>query len=690
MTPTNPSWLMRWRAFTHALYLVRFNLLMLAAGYILLSVGQGRDVLIALAEDSPKQWLAVFGFFCAATYWGFSVWLWARTMLDTQFPNPPEHRAGFNLWRRHMPRTLGLLAFIALAHALWLAHDGSPAETQAKLINLALIALLIGALFWIFAYSAYRASGRIAERFGEGFRIHSISDGELPPFEHVLDALCGLRGVFVILSMLLGTGLFFASWLIPVQVGTLFGAIALFMIWAGSWLPIGSAITAFSSSTGFPLLAPLLLGALLFSFWNDNHEITHLDEAVQAELDPATRPDLDAALQAWTESQPENGSLPLVMVATAGGGIRAAYWTATILGELQDRTATDPRLQPLDRQLFALSGVSGGSVGSAVYRAVLSAQRMGKLAGDCKDVGVRRCAQRVLSHDLLGPAAASLLYPDMAQRFLPLPIMHPDRGRALEMSWEQAFRDSTGTPLLGQSLLNLYREEGRQWPALLLNATWVANGRRIVASNLKLDDRRLPVTEDQLTILGRDLPLSTAAHNSARFPGVSPAGMWKDPQGEIAGRLVDGGYFENYGAATALEILRVAKHKLGNRILPVVIAISSDPSLPRDVKDLSDTTPLHWAYEIRSPARAMFRTRGARGVEAIEHLKDWTLNEGGGVYAYFRMCSDDQGEFDPPLGWALSAAAREVIDSYLPSEGNSICSGNEKSRQKVLDALKKS
>jgi len=249
MTSTTPSWRMRWHAFTHAIYLVRFNVLMLLAGYALLSVDQGRDVLIALAESSADNKLAVAGFLAAATYWGFSVWLWARTMLDTQFPNPPEHRAGFNFWRRHLPRALGLLAFIALAHALWLAHDGAPELTREKLSSLAITALIIGGLFWVFAYSIYGASERITARLGENFRVHRIEDEELPPFEHVLDSLCGLRGIFVILSILLGTGLFFASWLIPVQVGGLFGAVTLFLIWAGTWLPIGSAITIFSTRT---------------------------------------------------------------------------------------------------------------------------------------------------------------------------------------------------------------------------------------------------------------------------------------------------------------------------------------------------------------------------------------------------------------------------------------------------------
>ncbi len=46
---------------------------------------------------------------------------------------------------------------------------------------------------------------------------------------------------------------------------------------------------------------------------------------------------------------------------------------------------------------------------------------------------------------------------------------------------------------------------------------------------------------------------STAALNSARFPFISPAGTIRDTE-EIADRIVDGGYFENYGALSAKEL----------------------------------------------------------------------------------------------------------------------------------------
>ena len=83
---------------------------------------------------------------------------------------------------------------------------------------------------------------------------------------------------------------------------------------------------------------------------------------------------------------------------------------------------------------------------------------------------------------------------------------------------------------------------------------------------------------DALHVLGKDVRASTAAHNSARFTYVSPAG----DLGNRNGSVIDGGYFENYGALTALELARAAKEALkdeGPAIKLVFLLISSDPGL---------------------------------------------------------------------------------------------------------------
>ena len=93
-----------------------------------------------------------------------------------------------------------------------------------------------------------------------------------------------------------------------------------------------------------------------------------------------SRPTVEQAAQAWYQQAKtafkndhpgwdENGDVPVPMliVATAGGGIRAAYWTAAVLDKLD--TQSDGKVRPY---LFAVSGVSGGSVGATAFEAALA------------------------------------------------------------------------------------------------------------------------------------------------------------------------------------------------------------------------------------------------------------------------------------------------------------------------------
>jgi hypothetical protein len=64
----------------------------------------------------------------------------------------------------------------------------------------------------------------------------------------------------------------------------------------------------------------------------------------------------------------------LIIVAAEGGGIRAAYWTAGILTRLVD---CPPALAD---SLFAISAVSGGSLGAAVYVSLRAVPRVADAA----------------------------------------------------------------------------------------------------------------------------------------------------------------------------------------------------------------------------------------------------------------------------------------------------------------------
>jgi hypothetical protein len=704
------------RALSFTVARCRFNLLVLIGGAGLLLTDQGRDLLIAYGEDGKTLRLTAGVF-----VWAFSIWGWARVLLDIQWAELPGCVPCYNFWRTWLPRILGVIAFAAVVFSAW----------QADQLAIAFWALGGMVVFFVFVWKRRPWARRLATaaaahnrssiaavaRLFEAAEIEPMSS---PPHPDLWSALqlpskgaddgdaIALRWL-IFLTMVVGWLLLFAlATFTPVVLGSHTGAMLLLFVWSATWLPVGSLLSYYADRLGFPLLTGLALLAVVSSFFNDNHEIRHTTQASKVE----ERPTVSAALAAWAKANaaPDGKPVPFVVVATAGGGIRAAYWTGTVLGKLHEEVKPE-----LPRRLFAVSSVSGGSVGAAAYRALVAfdADSPEKFAQACpaEKGGMLSCAQRALSEDFLGAVSAALLYPDLVQRFVPYPLF-PDRGAALEEAFESAFNKTTGDEKIERSLMAL--SSPRPWPALFLNSTWVGNGRRIVASNLRYDDKGpasdfFKLVNDQLTIIGRDLRLSTAAHNSARFPFVSPPGMWKDAKGDkIVGRLQDGGLFENYGAETALEILTYACDALhcvsapgtqgasvaspgpgeGVTVFPVVILISSDPSLPEHFSDSPVNPPIEFSYELRATVRTYERVRGGRGQEAASQLEGWTAGRGGRFF-HFRMCDPETKGVQPPLGWALSVAARQRIASYLLAEKPppSCVDGNRKNLKELTELL---
>jgi hypothetical protein len=109
----------------------------------------------------------------------------------------------------------------------------------------------------------------------------------------------------------------------------------------------------------------------------------------------------------WLENRPSfkradsaEGKYPVFIVAAQGGGQYAAYHTALVLARLYDQC---PKLKD---HVFAISSVSGGSVGAATISELL--RTSGSLADSCdgaarNDGALERSVQHFFSHDFVTP-----------------------------------------------------------------------------------------------------------------------------------------------------------------------------------------------------------------------------------------------------------------------------------------------
>jgi hypothetical protein len=352
-------------------------------------------------------------------------------------------------------------------------------------------------------------------------------------------------------------------------------------------------------------LVGLVAGNLLF---NNGHSHNVYDQGtLPATMTAAdgtrTGVDLSTAFDQWVAgncagSGHAGSTVPLILVTAPGGGLRAAYWTASTLTAIfgPDRSTPVPSCPgaAAPDRIFAMGGASGGSLGVLAYEAGLSGTRSATWYAD-----------QIGRPDFLTDPLTWLLTVDAARAF----IGYGGEDRARRMSDDFA-EHVTG---LGDDFFaGTWGLSGRS-PLMLLTATQVESGCRLNLSGLRLTDPTsraegqscaaigrgearadAPVTTDVLDVLcdaGGHAPASlsraTAALLSARFPYISPSGQMYSclsstgVTGSTA--IVDGGYADNTGLQMLLSLWPrleplIAAHnqQAGNAtIVPILVDVAN-------------------------------------------------------------------------------------------------------------------
>ena len=655
-----------------AAWLCIYPILLVVAGLVLLVlVPQGNELLEATARHDQLGFKLIFHLSVAA--WALSAWYCSRVLLQRRF----HGRFGSKvlesgerfviLVRTWLPRLLGAAIYLALAaYLLFVARE--------RLEGLAVLA--IGAAYWVFV--VYR---RVALQHAPSAAARK-------------DALDRSTRIVLAVSLGLTVALLAGFLLSPVELPRRLGAAPIILLAFTAWILSGSIVfVLLPKAYGLPSLALLPLALALAAGGVDNHEPR------QAAPQGERAASIQASALEWLKLHEEEFRrsraqgeefFPVYVAAAEGGGLRAAYWTASVLGELE--RATEGRFS---RRLFAISGVSGGSLGGASFVAELGPKVD---CGTPEEVNVRNCVRYFLKGDFLSPVTAYLLFPDLLQRFVPfLPIRRFDRARALELSWESSWARTHPNAKSNPFAAPYEQAAGRLAPRLFLNATRVETGKRVLVSPARFDEDELPEVDDLLAIGGRrwSVPLSTAVHLSARFSYVSPAAkVCKDASescglDQVWGRVVDGGYHENSGAQTAAGVLRALRRAARQfeaaqpagrtRIQAQVLIITNDPNSARLCEESAEVAPGRWYAELFSPLDALWNARSARGGQARRALAD--------AAAGFRRdpldkdCAADGSrentlefslsgtqERPPALGWFLGAGSTTRMDKALCRE----------------------
>lgn len=724
------------------IFLTRFSvLIIIVVAFVLLMVPQGQETLRNLGEHEKFCTRLFFKLFCFAFsvgLWAVNGWYFSRVLLDVFVEE--EHLG--DKWSHGIPRFLGASAFIAVAMALHLSSYSYFVKISPSQLNLYFwifstplfiiyffkpdwMHKFIGALATVytliylcichcFAYNAYYPWHHLNQMalvilwmaFGFHWAIHwrkiLIEKNKSPENSQKNEEVrknffvpTEMKGntkfkdwspsTKIFISILLTAhALFFLTILFCSGLPPFLGSATILIFGAATLMGCGTVLVFLGLRSGFPLLTLAFIASILFGYFNDNHAIREIKT-----LEKITKADdkiLDKYLRNWLtgliKNKPAHEKVPVFLVAAEGGGIRAAYWTASVLSGIQDS------LSDFSKHTLALSGVSGGSLGSSVFAALLAdKQQYPDSIRQCEDYDGRiktnllACSRAMLGEDYLSTSLAYMLYPDLIQRLLPLPIPYFDRARALEDSWEIAWRRIVHSDFFAQPLQQIWaKDTANEIPALLLNGTWVETGKRALASNLKLIPQDFPDAIDVEEIADHPLRLSTAVHLSARFTYVSPAGTLMHTlvnsddtlkkAYKVFGHIVDGGYFENSGAASLYDVLSGIKEaqqkgndEIWERIYPIVILIRFQQK-----KTFTEVPANKVLNELLSPAFTLLNTRESRGTYSQAAIKNLVEKfseeaaEGGDPEIHYLEFVLEEREIPLPLGWTLSYTAKKEMD----------------------------
>jgi WD40 repeat protein len=168
-----------------------------------------------------------------------------------------------------------------------------------------------------------------------------------------------------------------------------------------------------------------------------------------------------------------------------------------------------------------------------------------------------------------------------------------------------------------------------------------------------------------------DVGLSTSVTMSARFPVVSPTGTFLDLKGKTRS-VVDGGYYENFGATTAMELARVLKRHWG--LEPMVVLVNNDhevAGLECVTRDRRADVAAAWLW---SPVNTVIGTRTARGSHAAvtlcEELQELAAKDRR-KFAFITVDADKTNEhMTLSVSWWMSKNVQSYLDRQLSDDIN--------------------
>jgi hypothetical protein len=725
---------------------------------------QSSDMLAALTSGSGA-WLDTFWFYLALALLTFSGWYWTRALIAARFdvPNSDDGLQAMHQGDQRIdPYAYDAVPWIVF-FLTFLLGLGLILRSAAWWAGLPLV-IWLGLFVW---YRPGRTVGgtRAPRRlpFGTGNAYRALTGGArrstnslrqwwryLPfHFRLLVNRAPGgpaVAGPFIAIALFLFLWGAFASFVtLPDPFVSLPLAIAAVFHGPGAALFVAALIIAPLSLITFladgyrlefriggrttgPARPPVILALAIWvglAPWLFHLHTVRITETV------AQRQPLEALFRQWAAAcAPGTGPVQPIIVAVSGGASRAGVWGARVLQEAEEISGPG-------RAVFAVSSVSGGSLGAAAYMALLGQLTPEQLCRDGTATEARKQRARLLDRQPLGDDVLGALLAGALAVDIPRNLLSPaaaavrvitggqprggDRAEAIERAFEALWGPIADDrlPFSAPYLLLFYKDLSTQnqppagtyragMPLWIANGTDAGSGARLMTlpflpkvppqgtTQRQPFDWPFGAAVDVLSVLHADVPISTAINNSARFPYLEPSGelleywprtrerSWKDrfcDQVRFCRRgtteIVDGGYFENEGLQTALDLANWlatdGSRALGDRqVLPIIIQATGDggPAItpdrvlrfnsPRDDPTRPDRSPA--PLQILAPLSGLNAVRSGHSNVLLRQVREQYGER------FFHFFLPGQAGTEVPLNWVLSDQTTAFIRAAITED----------------------
>ncbi|QMW05460.1 hypothetical protein [Spirosoma foliorum] len=660
----------KWPAYSIVLRVLRNVLwpilVLVLGGLVLTKPDQAKELIFALTLNDSVFTSAHYWFVIGAVFvWSLTLLTCCRLLLERAPQDVPTNTHIPVLWLcTWLPLFLSIGPYIITTTAL-ADHEAHP--FMKSLGYWFVLILALGLQFYLHIWMIGKTKPKKVLTAQQSFK-----DDYLHQFEPDIRINLWINVFLVMASVVL----FFTP--LSYTVSPVVGTAAVFLFGLAFFTLVVSPVIYFNNNRSRPLTAGAIILIILFSRVNDNSLI----QTVEGDA-PNTRPILVDHFDAWIEAhQPKkNQTLPMILVAAEGGGIRAMNWTADMLLTL------NKRIPEFDNYLYAISGVSGGGVGGTFYTAYQHDQLVN---GDLeKDKLNNEYFQQSLHEDYLAPVVAAMLFLNTLQSVLPFRCSYLDRTKWLENSWGKGYEQDLGLPTLEHNFLDIWKGKSsttkRILPALFLNGTLAESGQKVITTNINI----APLTKDQgpftdvldvLDTINTSVPAKTAALLCARFPVVTGGGWLrrerKNARPIDIGHVTDGGYFDNTGIETTLQILNTLRPRMdtlkkrGIEVVPYIIFIQNSTA----EQEMDSDPIIHFLRGIREPLASLYNPWGRSSITRDKLYKSLSGKfSQKTVYINLKLKRSDTNF---PLGWYI---CQETADKIKMLTDSAYLDANKKS-----------